>query len=237
VAVEILEKHRRNCHDARWIARVTDEDPDHHSPATTEGGPSSDAYAYPESYLGLGVAGRGLTLLLAIFLVAEVAVAFYVLIDAFPAALALAQGSPRASTATLSIFGSRWSPSPEGLYLCLVAAAGALGGATPTSRSFVWYVGNGALRRSWIPFYLFRLPTSIALAVVVYFGVRAGLVNVNANGADLNPYGVVAIAAFTGFFSEYIAEYFRRWAYAKFGETLVGKDHVGRGDHTPPGRY
>jgi hypothetical protein len=44
----------------------------------------------------------------------------------------------------------------------------------------------------------------MGLAIIVYFGVRGGLIMSTGNAEDLNPYGVAAIAALAGMFSKQV---------------------------------
>jgi hypothetical protein len=158
--------------------------------------------------------------LVGIILVVELAFFCYALFETWPTALDFAQGNPETGktpvAAEISLFGSNIVMSEEQVSLIVVASAAGVGATIPALRSYGWYVGMRSLRSSWIPFMLLRTVTSIPLALVVYLGLRAGLVNVNASSGDLNPYGIAAIAAFTGFFGDSIVEYLRAWANKKF---------------------
>ena len=90
--------------------------------------------------------------------------------------------------------------SPEARYLLTTALAGALGSFIHLSTSFVDYAGHKNLSESWAWWYFLRPGIGAALAVVVYFVVRAGLIS--PGETSLNPYGVAAVAALSGMFSK-----------------------------------
>lgn len=97
--------------------------------------------------------------------------------------------------------------TPDIALLWAVGVLGALGGSLHAVGSFVNFIGNRTFVRSWIWFYLARAPVGFGLAVLVYFALRGGLLNATVVAADngshtLNPYGVGALAALTGLFSE-----------------------------------
>lgn len=92
--------------------------------------------------------------------------------------------------------------SPEGRYLISAAISGALGSYIHLATSFVEHAGANRLVTGWISWYLLRPNIGAALAVTVYFVIRAGLVSgIGDNVSSLNPYGVAAIAAMSGMFS------------------------------------
>ena len=90
--------------------------------------------------------------------------------------------------------------SQEVRYLLTTALAGALGSFIHLATSFVDYAGNKNLSESWAWWYFLRPGIGSALAVVVYFVVRAGLIS--PGETSLNPYGVAAVAALSGMFSK-----------------------------------
>lgn len=89
-------------------------------------------------------------------------------------------------------------------YLLIVAVAGALGSYIHLATSFADYVGNRQLVWSWGWWYALRPFIGMALALLVYFLIRGGLVLPSGNGnvATLSPYGVAAIAGMAGMFSK-----------------------------------
>jgi hypothetical protein len=84
-----------------------------------------------------------------------------------------------------------------------VLLLGGLGGSLHAIGSFTLFVGNRNLIRSWIWWYTARAPVGAALALVIYFSIRGGLMGTGANSsASLNPYGIGALAFMSGLFSE-----------------------------------
>jgi hypothetical protein len=89
-------------------------------------------------------------------------------------------------------------------YLLIVVVAGALGSYIHLATSFADYVGNRQLVWSWGWWYALRPFIGMALALLIYFLIRGGLVLPNGNGtvATLSPHGIAAIAGMCGMFSK-----------------------------------
>ncbi len=86
--------------------------------------------------------------------------------------------------------------------LLLAALGGALGAYIHTVTSFSTYVGNRAFKSSWIWWYLLRIFAGAALALLLYFAFRGGLITADDASEDVNPYGVAALAGLAGLFSK-----------------------------------
>lgn len=90
--------------------------------------------------------------------------------------------------------------------LWLVLLAGTLGSFLHTAQSYSEYVGNRTLKISWTWWYTFRPFIGAGLALVFYAAVRGGFMAIatgsNAKASELNPFGVVSIAAMVGMFSK-----------------------------------
>jgi hypothetical protein len=121
-----------------------------------------------------------------------------------------------------------WSPTMarETSLFVIVMAAGALGGIAHVLRSFYWYVGNRALRRSWLPMYLLLPLVGALFGLIVYLVVRGGLTSPAGGAADINPYGITAIAALVGQFSRETAEKFHSVFSTLLAPAPQGRDHV-----------
>ncbi len=102
--------------------------------------------------------------------------------------------------ALVRVWPGQGSESQEARYLLTTALAGALGSFIHLATSFVDYAGKKSLTESWAWWYFLRPGIGAALAVVVYFVVRAGLIS--PGEASLNPYGVASVAALSGMFSK-----------------------------------
>ncbi len=89
---------------------------------------------------------------------------------------------------------------PEVRYLLIVVIVGALGSYVHLATSFSDFVGNRRLEESWGWWYLLRPFIGSALAVILYFVVRGGLVTGSTGAGNLSPYGVAAIAGLAGMF-------------------------------------
>ena len=90
----------------------------------------------------------------------------------------------------------------ETRYLLIVAVAGALGSYIHLATSFADFLGNRRLFWSWGWWYVLRPFIGVALAIILYFVVRAGLISGTSDAKTLNAYGVAAIAGMAGMFSK-----------------------------------
>ena len=89
---------------------------------------------------------------------------------------------------------------PETRYLLIVAVTGALGSYIHLATSFADFMGHRRLVWSWTWWYILRPFIAMALAVILYFVVRGGLIT--GDSGSVNPYGVAAIAGMAGMFSK-----------------------------------
>lgn len=115
--------------------------------------------------------------------------------------------------------------------LLIAPLAGALGAYVHLTTSFTDYAGNERLTSNWTWWYIFRPFIGMALAEIVYLGIRGGFFNAAASAATaINPYGVAAIAALTGLFSKQATDKLR-----EVFETIFQTQHkVERKDPLPP---
>lgn len=108
--------------------------------------------------------------------------------------------------------------------MLVMLVAGALGSAVYSARAFAFHVGQGTYKTSWTWWYFLRLPMGMALALLMYLVLKAGLITGNValdqTAADnVNIFGFAALAALTGMFSNQ--------AYEKLKESY---DHFFRTD-------
>lgn len=100
--------------------------------------------------------------------------------------------------------------------LGLVLLAGCLGAFLHMAQSFSDYVGNRTIKSNWAWWYYFRPFIGAGLALVVYAAMRGGFMAIatgsNAKASELNPFGLVGVAALVGMFS--------RAATMKLGEVF-----------------
>ncbi|MDX1402736.1 MAG: hypothetical protein R3245_12505 [Kiloniellales bacterium] len=113
----------------------------------------------------------------------------------------------------------------------LVVIAGFLGSFIHVAVSVADYIGNRKLSRSWIYWYLLRLPVGASLAAVFYLLVRGGVLTGAASSTQLQPYGIVGISALAGLFSKQATDKLR-----EVFETLfrTEKGDTERGDKLAP---
>ena len=99
-------------------------------------------------------------------------------------------------------FGAlRWAPPPDTALLALVLAIGALGAYIHAATSFGSHLGLQDFNTSWLWWYGLRGLVGASLAGLLYLAVRGGLVSVSTEEADINPYGIAALAGLAGLFS------------------------------------
>lgn len=124
-------------------------------------------------------------------------------------------------------FGTTTLATHEQRVILLVFALGLLGSVIAASLSFATFVGNRDLRRSWGWWYVLRVPSGGALALIVYVGLRGGLLASTASSGELNLFGIAALAALTGLFSrqaiDKLREVFEVMFRARTNEERKGK--------------
>ncbi|MGZ4690653.1 MAG: hypothetical protein ACXWAY_13590, partial [Acidimicrobiia bacterium] len=120
----------------------------------------------------------------------------------------------------IDLFGLTWTnPSPDSLYLVTVIALAAIGALVHALTSLSKHSGQGEFNTRWTWWYLVHAPVGIGLALVFYAVIRGGLLSVSTGTTSLSPYGIGAIAALTGMFSEQVTGRLRDVFNALFGES------------------
>lgn len=88
------------------------------------------------------------------------------------------------------------------ILLILVALMGFLGNMVHIASSFTSYVGNGTFLRSWILWYFVKPFTAAGLAIIIYFIIRAGFLSYGSGAAGISLYGIMAMSALAGLFTD-----------------------------------
>ena len=137
-----------------------------------------------------------------IYLIVLNLVLIYVLLKIWPAKVPIPKDLTD-QVAVVRLFGGclEMGLSIEIRYILIATVAGSLGSYIHLATSFADYVGNRQLVRSWAWWYILRPFIGAALAVIVYFVVRGGLVMGSSGAENLSPYGIAAIAGLAGMFS------------------------------------
>jgi hypothetical protein len=110
--------------------------------------------------------------------------------------------APKATRSPITIFGRKFEIWDEVRLLLIVILAGALGSLVHTVCSVYWYVGNRALKWSWLAKYILQPFAGSALAVIFYVVVRGGFFSPQTTFENTSPFGFAALAALVGLFSE-----------------------------------
>jgi hypothetical protein len=108
----------------------------------------------------------------------------------------------------------------------VVSAAGALGSEVHALRSLFRYVGNDKFRYRWVLMYCTLPFTGAALALITYLLLRGGLTSSNVSSGAVNPYGVTAIGALVGLFSDQAVEKFKQVFSTLLAQAPQGKDPI-----------
>ncbi|MEV0975530.1 hypothetical protein [Streptomyces sp. NPDC049915] len=144
------------------------------------------------------------TTVLGVFLLTDLVVVCGALLSLWPALLGVVRaGAAPGATARWSPFGlGGWALTADTAMLLAVVCCSALGSFVHAATSFATYVGNRRLYASWLWWYLLRAGIGVALALLVYFLLRGGLVTGSSGPAATNPYGFAGIAGLCGLFSK-----------------------------------
>jgi hypothetical protein len=144
----------------------------------------------------------------------------YALWEFWPTQAIVAAKTPQ----RVHMFGITRNVSTEIRFFAIVAIAGALGGVMHSTRSLAWYVGNDGLKWRWVPYYVLTIVLGAGLASVFYLVVRGGLFGGQATSTDLNPYGIAAVAALVGLFTEQALVMLKKVAGDVFAPSEKGND-------------
>jgi hypothetical protein len=94
---------------------------------------------------------------------------------------------------------------PDARLILIAALSALLGSFIHSATSFASYLGNHKLLRAWVGWYVLRPVIGMALGLVFYFILRAGLVTTE-SAAAVNEFGVAAVSALAGMFSKQAAD-------------------------------
>lgn len=100
------------------------------------------------------------------------------------------------------LFWFKFEISAEVRLIILVLIAGALGSYIHIATSFVDFVGNKKLKRSWLWWYILRPFSGSILALIFYMIIRGGLLAGQIEGTALSRYGVTGLSGLIGLFSK-----------------------------------
>ena len=91
--------------------------------------------------------------------------------------------------------------SLNSIIFLLVALAGFLGSMIHIATSFTNFIGAEQFKKSWIPWYFVKPFTATGVALILYFVLRAGLLNLG-DSNQVNLYGLVTLSALAGLFTD-----------------------------------
>lgn len=125
--------------------------------------------------------------------------ALYVLMSIWPNT---GPSQPWANTESVSLFFRSFSLSGDATVLLIVIMMGALGGLVYTATALVTWVAKKKFDNSWALWYIVHPLLGSSLAVVFYFALRGGILNLSTTTTDLNVYGVAAVSGMVGLSSK-----------------------------------
>jgi hypothetical protein len=131
---------------------------------------------------------------------------------------------------TFTWFGRELSAVPDATMMLYVALVSALGSYIHVTVSFSSFAGNRKLASSWVWWYLLRVFVGSGLAVIFYFAIRGGFFSGSSSSADLNVYGIGALAGLVGLFSKQATDKLREIFETAF-KTGKGFGDDARGDN------
>lgn len=88
------------------------------------------------------------------------------------------------------------------ILLLLVALMGFLGNMVHVATSLTTYVGMGTFQRNWVLWYFVKPFTAAGLAIILYFIIRAGFLSYGSGASSVSLYGILALAALAGLFTD-----------------------------------
>jgi hypothetical protein len=92
--------------------------------------------------------------------------------------------------------------SSDKRFFLVVALSGSLGSFVHMATSFADFVGNRALRRSWLWWYILRPFIGLSWSLLVYFVLRGVMFSGAASLSNVNPFGIASVAGLIGMFSK-----------------------------------
>ena len=128
---------------------------------------------------------------------------------------------------SIALLGDRVTVSgdPDARLILIAALSALLGSFVHSATSFATYLGNHKLLRAWVGWYVLRPVIGMALGLVFYFLLRAGLVTTE-SAAAVNEFGVAAVSALAGMFSKQAADKLEE----VFDGVLASPKDAGRSD-------
>lgn len=151
---------------------------------------------------------------LGIYLMLVTGLLAYLVYEFWPTLAAATDGSVPDSI--LSVFGGEFSVPADVHLILMVMVVGMIGGQVHALRSFADFTGERKLVRSWLWWYLFRPFIGLPMALIVYFLIRGGFLSNSAGPGQISAYGLAAVAALSGMFSDMAAGFLRKVAKEVF---------------------
>jgi hypothetical protein len=125
-----------------------------------------------------------------------------------------------------TVFGIKVEANDARLLL-LVLAIGAMGSIVHTATSFGDFSGTRKLEKSWIWWYFLRPVIGAALALILFFVIKAGLLALGSETKEINIFTIAAVSGLAGMFSKQatnkLSDVFDTLFKSGKGDTLSGK--------------
>ena len=95
-----------------------------------------------------------------------------------------------------------WKISQDTQFLLLVLLMGAFGSCVYGLKTLADYFGNCTFANSWSCYYLIQPFEGAGIALIMYLAIRGGFLTGSSDSSSVNKFGICAIAALAGAFSD-----------------------------------
>ena len=141
-----------------------------------------------------------IVVLISVYVLALLALFIYGLVAVWPADTTAVTNST--ATSTVKFLNTTYTITDEARILLIVAMAGVIGALVQSMWALGAFVGEKDFEESWALWYIAHPFVGAGLAEIIYFSLRAGLLSTGTTAANLNLFGIAAVAGITGMFTK-----------------------------------
>jgi len=138
------------------------------------------------------------------------------------------------ATSTVRFLNATYTITDESRVLLIVAIVGVIGALVQSMWALGAFVGEKEFEESWVLWYVAHPFVGAGLAEIVYFALRAGLLSTGTTVANLNLFGVAALAGIAGMFTKDVMKKLKELSGDIFGVGIKSSGAGGSsGTETP----
>ncbi len=141
-----------------------------------------------------------LVLIISVYVLSLLAFFVYSLVAVWPANPGTFANST--STSAFRFLNASYALPNESRILLIVAIVGAIGALIHSAWALGAFVGERQFDESWTLWYLAHPFVGAGLALLIYFGLRGGLLNSGTTVNDLNLFGIATVSGLSGMFAK-----------------------------------